>query len=250
MGCFTWLMIGALAGLAPQHHDPGTHRVEVVVAGSPIRVQFTGGALTAEPESPVAVQAFREILAAQLRRYPAALLRACKLERVVICKALTVLGQHRTASFDRRRNVMYYEIQPPRDFTVGVIHHELFHFLDYAMNGSRYQDARWEALNPSSFHYGQGGAAMYNDPKCGLVSSGSPGFLTRYATAALEEDKAETFSHLMLERDYVAAKAATDPVLAAKVQLLGQELHVFCPATGPTLWEEPTPDEPVELVLQ
>jgi hypothetical protein len=250
MGCPGLLTIAALTLMAPQHHDPRTYRVAVVVAGSAIEVPFDGAKLTAEPVSLEAAEGFRGLLATQLRRYPAAFLRATKLERVVICKALEVGGQHRTASYDREHNVMYYEAVPTKAFSVAVIHHELFHFLDLAITDPGYKDPRWVKLNAPDFHYGQGGAAMYADPKCGLLSTGTPGFLTRYATAALEEDKAETFSHLMVDREYVEAHLATDPVLAAKVQLLGEELHAFCPDVGPTLWQDPTPKEPVELVFE
>ena len=43
-----------------------------------------------------------------------------------------------------------------------------------------------------------------------------PGFVSLYATAGVEEDKAELFSFLMTEPALVDERARTDVVLAAK----------------------------------
>jgi hypothetical protein len=113
------------------------------------------------------------------------------------------------------------------------VHHEVFHFLDYADDDQVRADPAWEKLNDRWFVYGSGGR-FQRDPK----SSGRaelPGFVTRYAQSALEEDKAETFAFWMIDRPWLSARAKTDPVLAAKLaaierQLAGAGLEPTLPA--------------------
>jgi hypothetical protein len=63
-----------------------------------------------------------------------------------------------------------------------------------------------------------------------------PGFVSRYATSALEEDKAETFAFLMAAPVRLDAIAARDAVIRNKIVALRAELHEFCPEIDGRFW--------------
>jgi hypothetical protein len=53
-------------------------------------------------------------------------------------------------------------------------------------------DPEWDRLNPPGFEDGHGGRDL-RQPSSSALSEERAGFLTRYATSALEEDQAEIF---------------------------------------------------------
>src|SRR5262249_29502615 len=118
-----------------------------------------------------------------------------------------------------------------------VIHHEFYHIIDYRDDGKLYQDDSWAKLNPPDFKYGTGGKNAQNDPTVSLSSDKYPGFLNRYATTGVEEDKAEIFSHLMAEPQMVLDRAAKDMVLQSKVDRMKELMSIFCPAMDKKYWE-------------
>jgi hypothetical protein len=63
-----------------------------------------------------------------------------------------------------------------------------------------------------------------------------PGFITKYATAAVEEDKAEVYGHLLTSTAFISGRAALDPILAAKIRRLKDLIAAFEPAMGPGWW--------------
>lgn len=104
--------------------------------------------------------------------------------------------------------------------TERMVHHEVFHFLDLHANPSFASDREWEALNPEGFGYSSGGVDMQDSGDDGRIGSGGRGFVSRYATAALAEDKAELWSHALAEPREVSRLAAKDAIVAAKLELL------------------------------
>ena len=63
------------------------------------------------------------------------------------------------------------------------------------------------------------------------------GFLEPYSTSGLEEDKAEVFANMMVAPDYVKQRAASDPVIRAKVARMKELLADFCPNMNKEFWE-------------
>jgi hypothetical protein len=76
-------------------------------------------------------------------------------------------------------------------------------------------------------------AAVAPEPEAAGQVAGSPsdasGFLTRYSTSAVEEDKAELFAPLRTEHRAVMRRAKWDEVTAAKASELKRRLRDFCP---------------------
>jgi len=116
-------------------------------------------------------------------------------------------------------------------------HHEVFHLIDYRDDGVVTRDPAWEALNPPGFKYAGGGRAALADPAMTTDPTDKvPGFVTGYSTSAVEEDKAELFAFLVVHPAYMAKRAATDPVIRAKVARMKALLAAFCPAVDEAYW--------------
>jgi len=162
--------------------------------------------------------------------YPAKLFAKANVKRLVFAENLAVNGQFRGAvpAFDFE--AMYY------DPSLGsynphwqrvVIHHELFHMIDQRMK-LIHKDPEWMKLNLPDFHYGKGGKEM-RTRGVGELTDRIPGFLTPYGMSAIEEDKAELYGHLIVDREFVNRRIAVDPWLAKKVDLLRMRLRGYLP---------------------
>ena len=168
---------------------------------------------------------YRKILAAELGKYPMPLLQKSKLKGIAIVKNLSVAGQRRAAMPDYENEILYLDFQRGAHnpaYQAHVIHHEFFHLLEQELNGSAYfKDPEWAKLNPKNFKYGKGGKEQRGNDNFALVHPQS-GFINRYSTSALEEDKAEIYATLFIsaERKKITAMAASDTHLAAKIKMM------------------------------
>ena len=178
---------------------------------------------------------YRKILAAELGKYPMPLLQKSKLKGIAIVKNLSVAGQRRAAMPDYENEILYLDFQRGAHnpaYQAHVIHHEFFHLLEQELNGSAYfKDPEWAKLNPKNFRYGKGGKKQRGNDNFALVHPQS-GFINRYSTSALEEDKAEIYAALFIpgERKKINAMAAKDTHLAAKIKMMRRILHAIDPA--------------------
>ena len=82
------------------------------------------------------------------------------------------------------RNLAYIRI---------VLHHEYFHYIDYA-DDFNYDDDGWDELNQKGFEYGDGGDSEREWIK---LEKNQIGFINHYSTTALEEDRAEIYQYLI-----------------------------------------------------
>ncbi len=173
-------------------------------------------------------------------RYSKDLIVKSKVQKVVFAEKLSMNGQPRAAvpAFDL--NTMYFDpaLGAHSDsYQRSVIHHELFHMLDYRMGKLR-KDTEWMALNPKDFKYGSGGHNM-RTAGVGTLTDQIPGFLTIYGTSALEEDKAELFAHLIVNTKFVSDLAPKDKVLQSKIDLLKKRMNEFDSGFDSKFWPKP-----------
>lgn len=201
--------------------------------------QALGYTISGTPATDAMMAKYRDLWMREWALYPTGLMKKAKVKKIVFCEGLRVDEQYRAAvpSFDLE--AMYYD--PALGAGIGnyqqsVIHHEFFHMIDQRM-GVLYIDKEWSALNPKGFSYGTGGANM-RDENAGVLTAKIPGFLTAYGTAAVEEDKAELFAKLIVDADFVAERAKTDRVLAAKIVLLKKRLARFHTEMGSGFWKK------------
>ncbi|MFT3880037.1 MAG: hypothetical protein QM703_10310 [Gemmatales bacterium] len=134
------------------------------------------------------------------RLYPPALVTNTNLKYIVFGSnfRLPMESRGRNAIPDYYHDAMYYDVSLSltgelyRKYLLEIVHHEFFHFIDFKDDGEVYEDKVWKKLNPPPFKYGRGGNSVQNDSTQGFVTDKIPGFISRYATSGVEEDKAKS----------------------------------------------------------
>lgn len=220
-----------LAGLTARYALP------VDAATNDISVAISGGTITGRAPDAEKLAAYQAMLPAEWGLYPPELIKKSGLTRLVLCEGLAFGGQARAAVPDPRSNALYLDVAPGSpEYRRAVLHHEYFHMVDYADDRQLYTDATWAALNRAGFVYDRGGAfRQERGDQFGLVDD-EAGFLTYYATAGVEEDKAETFCFLMLYPAQMDVRAAADPIFAAKLARLKALMQAFVPSMDAAYW--------------
>lgn len=190
--------------------------------------------------------------------YPPKLLAATGVRHVALCRSIEVpdgeLPAAGIALLDQQRilvNVGSFE-HAAEGFTIDrVIHHELFHLLDYH-GGTFHDDREWSALNPAGFAY-EDPEMHYRDRD--LMAARPAGFVRAYATQNEAEDRASTFDLLFARPAELCAIAAADRIVANKVALIKRRVQKVAGKTP--LWApcaKPTPPrptrEPIDLRIR
>ncbi len=215
--------------------------IRIVTASPRFPVEMNTGKIDGSAAAKTEVESYAALFAFEWSFYPPELVRKTRLKSVVFCKDLTFAGQRRTAVPDFEHNVLYLDVVRGRNndrYKRKVIHHEFFHVIDLRDDDHLYEDERWAKLNPSGFKYGPGGINLQNDPTVTDPKKDTPGFLNRYATSGVEEDKAEVFAHLMVEPKEMADRAAKDKYLRAKIERMKELLSSFTPRAGADFWKK------------
>jgi len=166
-------------------------------------------------------------LAHELSRYPAGFLASARLRRLILCANFRE-DREPIPSLPNYHGALLIDVDASAAYLRRLVHHEVFHFADYADDDQLSRDPKWLALNPPEFVYGSGGR-FARQPGAGRFSDEIPGFVSRYATSALEEDKAETFAMRVSAADAFAALIAKDAVLRVKSAALEAQLFKLSP---------------------
>ena len=217
------------------------YKIEIVAVDPVFPVKTTHGLIEGKKVVGPELQNYITLFAPEFTLYPRELLQRSQLKRVVLCTELSFAGQRRNAIPDFEHDALYLEASRGaynKSYMRKVIHHEFFHIIDYRDDGSVYQDERWAALNPEDFKYGNGGQAVQDVHTTSLLTKKFPGFLNHYSTTGVEEDKAEMFANLIVDRDYVEDRARTDKVIEAKVERMRVLLAAFCPEMNDEFWKK------------
>ena len=201
--------------------------IEVYTAERAFRVESGAAWLEGQPISARDRDRALATLAPELARYPAQFLARARLRRLILCAKLHE-GSEPIPSLPNYHGALLLDVDADEAYLRRLVHHEVFHFADYADDDQLARDPAWLLLNAHDFVYGSGGRFL-RTPGAGRFSAEIPGFVSRYATSALEEDKAETFAMRMSEPTKFAALAAADPVLRAKSAALDAQLGKLNP---------------------
>jgi Putative zinc-binding metallo-peptidase len=215
------------------------YAVRVVLKDQTYPVTSSYGSIRATNPQTHEVDEYCTVLAQEFLLYPPGLIRRSHLKQIVLCRGLSFEGQLRAAVPDFEHDTLYLDVLAGSYNSVyqtQVIHHEFFHIIDYQDDGEVYSDDGWARLNPRPFEYGNGGAKMQDDQWSG-VPSDIPGFLTSYATSGVEEDKAETFAHMVTAYADVSKRATTDAVIRNKISAMKALLAKFCPEMNESFWD-------------
>lgn len=154
-------------------------------------------------------------LDAALLRYPKRFVRAAGFERLIwLCDVVKDGAAVGALAMPPAKSV----VLDPNRFNAGIFHHEMFHMVDYRLYGDAKSQPGWDALNPAGSSYmGLVEYARYltRGPS---AEFGSSVFLTDYARASAQEDRAETFRVLMEEPARAAQARASSAVIDAKAR--------------------------------
>jgi hypothetical protein len=208
--------------------------VELMVATRAFRFSLADGPLAGESPALEVVERAASVVVEELSRYPRAFLEHSRLRRVIFCRGLREKDAE-IPSLPNFHGALVIDAEGPHGFLRRLVHHELFHFADYADDDQLKRDPAWEGLNDRWFVYGSGGR-FQRVPGSARLTANLPGFVSGYATSALEEDKAELFAFMVTEPAVVAAIERKDPVIAAKAARLKQQLARFSPALELGFW--------------
>jgi hypothetical protein len=195
-----------------------SHGVEVRVATRVFNMLAGNGTVEGRKPDSGHLDTTLPILLAELRRYPPGMLRMLNMERVVLVSDLKE-ETFAIPSLPNVENTLLMDVQSPPDFLRRLIHHEVFHFMDFADDGEVGDEGSWGSLNEPLFRYAAGGRTM-REPNSAALTDELPGFVSLYARSAVEEDKAELFAFLMVAPTKVADIASRDHKVASKVRAL------------------------------
>ncbi len=214
--------------------------IEIRTQGEPFPVRNSHGPIAGSDASPQAVDKYKPWLLSEFDLYPVDLIRKVELKRIVLCTDLAFDGQRRNAVPDFDHDTLYLEVirgDYDPNYMRRVIHHDFFHIVDWKDDFKLTEDDRWSALNPQGFRYGSGGATAQEDESAGVLNAKLPGFLNRYSQTAVEEDKAEVFSVMVVQAQHVAERSQDDRVLNAKMEQIREAMKSFCPSVDDSFWE-------------
>ncbi len=175
----------------------------------------------------VSARPWLDLAARELALHSPALIRASGTRWIVACRGLQQGARPRGAVPAGTAGTILLDaedIASEDDFR-HTLHHELFHMLDSA-EGRLAADPEWASLNASGARYGGGGATARETSNA--LGSGSGGFVTEYAMAGVEEDKAEMFRFLALGPGELRTLAERDSVVAGKREVMLRRLAGYC----------------------
>jgi hypothetical protein len=205
------------AGFKPRA-TVGPDHTEVWTATRPIAWTLANGPVSAEPPSATDIARISAVLDRELARYPQGFLARANMSRVLVCAHLAEKGLE-IPSLPNIDGAWLLDATLSDEFATRITHHELYHFVDLAEDGTLDRDAAWDALNAKGFAYGAGGRSL----RASWASQPSllaPGFVTGYAASAVAEDKAETFSLWMTKPQETIQLAQNDAIVERKLRVL------------------------------
>ncbi len=221
--------LGMVPSTAPAAKRVKSVGLELLRAGEPFSLALAGGVLAGKPPPEAQERRAAEIVAEELARYPSGFLAEHRLLRVVLVGDLTEAGLP-IPSLPNLEQSLVLDVDGPEPFLRRLIHHEVYHFVDYAVDDQVKRDPAWQALNDRYFVYGSGGRFVRHG-SASRFGSGGRGFVTEYARSGLEEDKAETYAFLLTAPAKMRRRMAADATLEKQGRALMASLERRDPRT-------------------
>ena len=123
--------------------------------------------------------------------------------------------------YDDTKSITYAIHEKNLAYIRIVLHHEFFHYIDYA-DDFNYDDDDWEKLNQKGFEYGEGGDTEREWIK---LEKNQIGFINHYSTSSLAEDRAEIYQYLISCPD--EALNNNDKIVSKKAKRIQEFLNNF-----------------------
>jgi len=246
----TLLAAGLLILLLPQAASAASnpfaaierkYHIQVVWDTLPFPIRRGDAVITGKEAPRAQINAAADLLKRELSYYSRDIIQRIRLRKIVVGQHLSVNDRKIGGWADIHNDTFYLNasrILANEDRIRRVCHHEIFHMIDFRDDGQMKRDWTWEKLNPSSFRYGTGGYDMLNDPRAGLITNKYPGFINRYSTSEVAEDKAEIYSHMVTYYALMQEIARKDPMVKAKMKAMSQLLERFHPLINARFWRQ------------
>jgi len=205
--------------------------VEIEVLTNQVHFDRRGYTVDAEAVPPATLAKYVDLFESQWKKYPKSIFGKVHLKKVVVGSQVKVLGQPRAAVPEFAEGWFWLDAavgSAKPDYGRKVLHHDFFHMIDEWDSKDGRTDKAWEALNRPEAKYGKGGWYAQKG-NVGALRTDLPGFVTEYAISAVEEDKAEVFSHLIVSWKFMNERVEKDEVIAKKVAKLKADLVAFEP---------------------
>ena len=243
-----WLILGLLAaevraaGSALFEQMSAQYRkdygIELLADFEPFPVAESGGAIDGRNAGPRNVDMVLYFLRKEFSKYPVEAIRVSGVKRIVFCRDLKARGNRIAGVALEGNGTIYMDSSTEigdEAHRRRTLHHEFFHFLDYAMRpgGDLANNPAWTAAGAPGPAYGGAGGAQ---PVANWASHPAPGFVSNYAMKALPEDRAELFAAIMTNNLTARLLLQKDKYLSAKLQVLKEELKSFCPQLDEAFW--------------
>ena len=188
------------------------------------------------------VDAYLPLFLSEFNLYPPEFTRKCGLKKIVFCKQLAYAGQFRAGIPGyQAEGIMFYDVERGSyspSYQRHTVHHEFFHLFDLKDDGKVYKDTLWAGLNDPKFKYGDGGVSVQNDTSQGLITFKRPGFLNKYSTSGVEEDKAELFTYMVTRAEMVEERSKVDPILMSKMLQTKRLVRNFSASMDESFWKQ------------
>ena len=126
------------------------------------------------------------------------------IKKFIFCEELifstTSYSQPRAAcpEWGQTHSMIYSMKIQDQTYLAEVMHHELFHYFDFMVSGSRVDskiEADWNKLNPKGFTYGSGGE--YERVYMDINQKDQMYFVSHYSMSQCCEDRAEIYGRVM-----------------------------------------------------
>ena len=222
-----------------------TYGVEIAWEGGPYDQTYDWGSRSARDAADWEIELYAPILIEEMSLYPVSFFQKGEIERIVLVRDLWFeregVNQNIAGQIFGNREVLLsisytYKVNH-RDKQRRSFHHVLWHHYD-VLWGTIRNDPEWLAFNPEDFEYGVHTAGGQQDrtSQSGLLTTDYPGFLNRYSTGNLPDDKADTFAYMMVAYSYVRDRAERDLAIRGKMVLIKRKLGAFDPNMNTDFW--------------
>ncbi|WP_032920094.1 LIC13305 family lipoprotein [Leptospira santarosai] len=197
---------------------------------------------------------YKDLVETEIARYPRGYFIKARAEKIVFTRNLNLKGSYAGGLSIPSQNIIFLDVQDgiksrsettpldPQYYSAARlsngIHHELTHSMDDTMG--YWWDPKWKSLNDPSFQYGSYDYSSFNPRALGAIPpmltpfwNPIDGFVSEYATSNFPEDRADVGAAIQGRQfSYLNEICATDPIVAAKVRLMIEQMNRFWPFPG------------------
>lgn len=239
----------ALRGLRPVVDSTklgSAHEFEELESKTGLQVKFARSAFDMNAYNMRAVSHAKAtdcklLLRKELELYPPGFFSKIHFKQIVLCSGVACSEEMLPGFADVQAETLYLAV-PDLDgkfWFKRILHHEIFHLIDFHDDFEGLSDRSWERLNfsakndsgdyskiGSEFDVTSGGSDAAESAAVGAENhrgaqieathTGCGGFLNEYSRSAVHEDKAEFFSLMMTAYNQVLQLTEQDPVIARK----------------------------------